>query len=491
MVRIKHNDNRGRGNRTANDEVVDYILNGWSSNDNSILTTNINSTSQAIPLEIRDNFVEDGNNTLVWTIDEGSNLGFSQEAYVFSENDDTNPDIKIGTPANPPITLKAGSSIKSAVILIEDNVESSDNRDDYTLEPIKGTLNSDTLFGTDKGDAIYGYAGNDTLEGLEGSDSLYGWEGHDILYGGDSFDNLYGMSGDDRLYGEADNDVLDGGEGNDVLDGGEGDDQLFSWIGNDTLYGGSEQDILFGEAGNDVLNGGADNDTLYGGKGRDILDGGTGADVLDGGTEGTDNDIYVVDDPGDTILELPQTGIETVRASITWDLGISYNPTPFEQTKTFEQNPLSGLDHLVLTGSDAINGTGNYLDNTITGNSANNTLNGNGANDRLIGGGGADTLIGGNGIDRLIGGNGNDTLTGGTNADRFVFGSLTEKIDTITDFNSAEGDRIQISKSGFGAASTNQFTYNANTGALFFKGEQFALLQPNLSFVAANDIILS
>lgn len=477
MVQVKNNQNRGKGTRTAGGEFQDYQLDSdrWSSSEQDFTTDiiEIDSAAQAIPLEIRDDLDEDGNNTLVWTVDENSNLGFSQEVYVFSENNDTNPDLNLGTPANPPITLTVGSSIKSALILIEDNDPLSNfdfdadgiPDDNYTLAPIKGTSNSDLLFGTDKGDAIYGYAGNDILEGLEGEDSLYGWESNDTLYGGDDIDNLYGMSGDDILYGEADFDILDGGAGNDVLDGGAGDDKLFGWVGDDILYGGSESDELFGEAG------------------RDILDGGPGADILNGGTEGTDNDIYVVDDPNDRIIELPQTGIETVRASITWDLGISYSPT------SGEQNQLSGLDHLVLTGDAAIDGIGNYIRNTITGNSASNKLDGGDANDTLIGGGGDDTLIGGNGDDTLIGGNGNDTLTGGADADRFVFASLTG-IDTITDFNSSEGDKIQISKSEFGADSINQFTYDNTTGALFFNGLQFASLQPNLGFVPATDISL-
>ncbi|MFM7454960.1 MAG: bluetail domain-containing putative surface protein, partial [Cyanobium sp.] len=84
--------------------------------------------------------------------------------------------------------------------------------------------------------------------------------------------------------------------------------------------------------------------------------------------------------------------------------------------------------NLVLTGSAAINGTGNALANTITGNGAANTLNG---------AAGADRLIGGGGNDRLIGGRGNDTLSGGGGPDVFGFRFGQSRIripDRITDF---------------------------------------------------------
>jgi Ca2+-binding RTX toxin-like protein len=90
--------------------------------------------------------------------------------------------------------------------------------------------------------------------------------------------------------------------------------------------------------------------------------------------------------------------------------------------------------NLVLTGSRAINGTGNNLANTITGNEAANSLNGGAAADRLIGGGG------------------NDNLTGGLGADIFRFDtalSSTSNRDTITDFNGSHGDRIELENAVF------------------------------------------
>jgi len=73
----------------------------------------------------------------------------------------------------------------------------------------------------------------------------------------------------------------------------------------------------------------------------------------------------------------------------------------------------SNVENLSLTGTAAINATGNALDNMLTGNSANNTLTGNAGNDTLNGGGGADTLVGGTGNDIYIfnSGYGSDTIS--------------------------------------------------------------------------------
>ncbi|KLN61529.1 hypothetical protein WH96_03890, partial [Kiloniella spongiae] len=75
------------------------------------------------------------------------------------------------------------------------------------------------------------------------------------------------------------------------------------------------------------------------------------------------------------------------------------------------------------------------------------TITGTGADEILIGGDGNDILLGGGGADILIGGEGHDTLTGGAGADTFGFtGSLdSSNRDTVTDYNLAEGDVINVS----------------------------------------------
>lgn len=148
----------------------------------------------------------------------------------------------------------------------------------------------------------------------------------------------------------------------------------------DTLDGTDSEDTLNGLGGDDILNGFGGNDTLNGGDGDDLLDGGTGSDLLQGGNG---SDIYYVDNLGDQIVEnsdADNSSEDRVYSSLTWTLGVN-------------------IEELYLTGNDAINGTGNALDNVIVGNDANNVLSGGDGNDRLTGDSGSDTLNGGAGND--------------------------------------------------------------------------------------------
>ena len=149
--------------------------------------------------------------------------------------------------------------------------------------------------------------------------------------------------------------------------------------------------LIVGTSNNDTLKGTAYQDVIYGLAGDDTLDGGDGIDALFGGAG---NDTYIVDSTTDTITEDLNAGTDTVASSVSFSLAT-----------------LANVENLSLSGTAAIDGTGNSLDNVITGNGANNVLSGGAGNDTLSGGDGNDTLTGGDGNDSLTGGAGNDTFT--------------------------------------------------------------------------------
>ncbi|HXK21955.1 MAG TPA: Ig family protein, partial [Myxococcota bacterium] len=96
----------------------------------------------------------------------------------------------------------------------------------------------------------------------------------------------------------------------------------------------------------------------------------------------------------------------------------------------------NNVENVILTGSAALNATGNTLDNALTGNSANNSLTGNAGADALDGGAGTDTLTGGTGNDTYLLGRGygsdtiveNDSTAGNTDIAKFLAGVATDQV---------------------------------------------------------------
>ena len=120
-------------------------------------------------------------------------------------------------------------------------------------------------------------------------------------------------------------------------------------------------------------------------------------------------------------------------------------------------------------------------DDQIQGHQGNDRLFGEDGRDTLFGGQGDDALNGGAGNDSLWGGTGADALRGETGADTFNFGRSVDSttrtteqvqtvthdvddtagIDTILDFNPAEGDRIDVSRIDAFDQSRDGFNDNA------------------------------
>lgn len=105
---------------------------------------------------------------------------------------------------------------------------------------------------------------------------------------------------------------------------------------------------------------------------------------------------------------------------------------------------------------ETVNGTA--ASDLINGGTYSDIINGSTGHDVLYGNGGNDLLNGGDGNDLLLGGVGNDTLTGGTGADTFMWQAGNIGSDVIKDFNSSEGDRIDLSDLLPDAANTGDIT---------------------------------
>lgn len=381
------------------------------------------------------------------------------------------------------------------------------------------------LDGTILADTLTGAGGNDTLCGLDGNDKLYGLDGDDLLNGGAGSDVMAGGLGVDTVtYEDAAAGVIVNlasskaqstvGSGKDTLTGIE---NLVGSIHNDTLTGSAVANTLEGLEGNDTLNGGLGADTMIGGDGNDTYYVDNIGDIVDESASGSAT-TAAASIAGDGMCNCPFCAGLTPHTSTPDDHGVDKVMSSISFSLADDTRVLGDVENLTLTGSAAINGTGNDFDNIITGNTGNNILDGadgtdtlsfagltraatvnlavntaqftgygydtilnfenitggsgvdnftgDGGDNVLSGGAGNDTLSGGAGEDTLVGGAGRDLLTGGADADTFVFTALTDSggknLDTITDFE-VGSDRIDLSAidamTGLGDES---FTFNGS-----------------------------
>jgi Ca2+-binding RTX toxin-like protein len=133
-----------------------------------------------------------------------------------------------------------------------------------------------------------------------------------------------------------------------------------------------------------------------------------------------------------------------------------------------------------IVGNVALTGFDDSFDSrqgTFTG-----SLYGNDGNDRLLTGAGAQSLFGGFGNDLLSGGAGIDQLTGGAGADTFRFGAGFG-VDTITDFNAANGDRIEVA--GY-SAWQSIVQQGSDVVVTFAPGDQLVFQNQSLASINAN-----
>ncbi|MBP9714083.1 MAG: calcium-binding protein, partial [Sterolibacterium sp.] len=317
------------------------------------------------------------------------------------------------------VTYMVAELLESQPIMLTDENDSL-NLNSYRAHVMAGA-GDDTVWGCSGNDTLDGEGGDDALIGDSGNDILNGGAGNDVLDGGDGNDTYVFNLGDgadtisetaSEAYGAADMLQLGAGlssantqivrNGQDLLLSlnaidsvlirdyfatgtieqicfADGTTWNYTAVASNVVYKGTAAaDYLYGLTGfSNRISGLGGNDTLYGVELDDWLDGGAGADSLIGGAG---NDTYVVNSTADVITESASEGTDTVQSSVTYTLA-------------------ANTENLTLTGSSAINGTGNTADNLIVGNGAANILSGAAGNDTIDGGTGVDVMYGGFGDD--------------------------------------------------------------------------------------------
>jgi Ca2+-binding RTX toxin-like protein len=293
------------------------------------------------------------------------------------------------------------------------NVENLTLKGSFAIDGTGNALNN-TMTGNSAANVLSGGAGDDAyLVGQgdmvvenagEGIDTVYSSATHVlgantenlVLTGASAIDG-YGNGDNNMLTGNAGKNLLDGLGGADTLAGGAGDDtynlQTLAVViaenageGTDLVIstmdytlGANLEDLQLsatalagtGNALNNKITGTVADNVLAGDAGDDTLDGGMGADTLAGGTG---NDTFQVDSWQDVVFENANEGTDTVRSQRDYTLG-------------------ANLENLTLTGSAAVTGTGNAMNNVLTGSSIDNVLDGAGGADTMHGGAGNDVYF--------------------------------------------------------------------------------------------------
>jgi Ca2+-binding RTX toxin-like protein len=312
---------------------------------------------------------------------------------------------------------------------------------------INGTGNSlnNVLTGNNAANVLDGGAGADTLAGLDGNDTyLVDNTGDAIIELANNGTDLVQSSVTYTLAANVENLTLTG-----------------STAINGT--GNTLDNLLIGNSANNMLTGGAGNDTLDGGAGNDTMVGGTG------------NNTYGVAAAGDVVTENANEGTDTVQSSITYTLG-------------------ANAENLTFTGTVAINGTGNILDNQVIGNSANNTLSGANGNDILRGGLENDTANGGSGNDTFLfgRGDGQDLVQDNSgSADKMLFDGGINPLDFVISRQANDvrltihGSSDQITVQNWYTSSVNRTeTIQAGNGQTLLYTQVDQLIQAMAGFTA-------
>ena len=249
-------------------------------------------------------------------------------------------------------------------------------------------------------------------------------------------------------------DVMVGGNGNDVFGadiGGDGVDSFSGGPGRDEMDMGSRNESmsvsLDGKANDGIGcpgaqcegdNIGADIEAVFTGFGNDTLTGGPGAQLLNPGP----GDNTVSGGPGDDVIDIPESGADTVHG------GFGFDAVTYEGHVDSDQGHQLGvtvsLDGVADDGVASLDEGDNIEPDVeaVYGTSGNDHLSGSSIPNSLYGELGDDVLLGGGGDDLLDGG-GSRTGVGSPNDgdDTFLGGG---GVDTVVEDGHSAGMRLSI-----------------------------------------------
>ena len=334
------------------------------------------------------------------------------------------------------------------------------------FQNVVGSYYDDVITGDSHNNIIDGGGGNNTLDGGGGINTLdYSHDPGSVIvelssgiayngYGGtdtiSNFQNVIGSASNDDIFGDLNNNVISGGAGDNTLDGGGGTNTLDyshnpgsvyvdlvdgwatnGWAGTDTIS--NFQNVLGSNFGDTIIGNG--NNVITCGSGDDYVIDGGGNNTFNGG--GGTNTLSYESDPAGVTVDLSAGtatngfgGTDTISNfqvvvgshyddSITGDgsTTVSYASATGAVTVDLSAGTATG------DGSDTLSGItgviGSSYDDTITCDNNNDVIYGNGGNDAIYCGSGADTILF----------KGATALTG---------------VDTINNFNTSNGDKIDI-----------------------------------------------
>jgi len=382
----------------------------------------------------------DGDFVVTWERWSDEGTAWHYDVYGQRYNADGTPDgdefrvndYTVASQQRPAITSLSDGKV--AIVWQGDN---QDHFGEGIIGKIYAPVTENLFVATEDSETFEGSYGIDTVDFRNGGAvyiDLADGDAHGGYAQGDTLiliDNLIGSASADVLRGDHRNNVLCGGEGNDLLKGQAG------------------ADILKGEGGDDIL---------WGNYGDDILIGGEGADWMKGG-DGRDTFLFTsLDGSVDTIVDMNPEDIIDVTEILG---GVPGSEDPEIFSAGFLHYAKNGSDVDLYIDPDGAEGPASEVllavllnrnvsefstsgNDTLEGAEGNDTLKGHRGNDTLLGNGGADALWGNSGSDTLYGGEGTDWMKGGDGSDLFVLDGADSGFDTINDFRSDNGDRIQI-----------------------------------------------